>query len=188
MRRSAAMLPLSAALLFALGDRGSAQEEKSERDHVKSERLLGGNENPPVISDGSGNFRAQLRSDRISFELRYDVESDMSDVTQAHLHIANPGDNGGIVVFLCSNPPIVPPEGVTQRECPPSPGEVSGEIVAEDVLAVVEGEPPDQTEMIAAGDLAGLMRLIEQSAVYANVHTDDHPGGEVRGQMEPRRR
>jgi hypothetical protein len=39
--------------------------------------------------------------------------------------------------------------------------------VAGDVLAVVEGEPPDETEIIEAGDLEGLKRLIEQGSVYS---------------------
>src|SRR5262245_49278483 len=52
MRRSAATLGLSGAFLFALGNTGCAQQ-------VNSETLLGGHENPPVISTGSsGTFRA----------------------------------------------------------------------------------------------------------------------------------
>jgi CHRD domain len=180
MRQFAVMLLLSATFLPAFSNAGSAQE-------VRSERLLGGNENPPVISDGSGRFRAHFKGDLITFELRYNVASAQSDVLQAHLHIANPGNNGGIVVFLCSNIDNTP-EGATQRDCPPSPGEVTGDIVAGDVQAVSEGEPPDEIVIIEAGDLEGLERLIEQSSVYVNVHSDVHPAGEVRGQMEPRRR
>jgi hypothetical protein len=160
--------------LPTLGDDASAEQ-------VRSERLLGGNENPPIISDGSGSFRARLREDRISFRLRYDVASDGSDVLQAHLHISNPGTNGGIVAFLCSN--IEDPPLPTDRVCPDSPGEVSGDIFAEDVLAV-----PDTGDIIKAGNLEGLKRLIDQGSVYANVHTNDHMGGEIRGQLEPRRR
>jgi CHRD domain len=184
MRRFAMILMSSATLLLAPGNADS-------QALVGSEDVLGGNENPPVISDGSGSFRAQLEGDRISFRLTYDVASEpsdpavpVSDVTQAHLHIANPGNNGGIVAFLCSN--VGTPPGATARECPDSPGEVTGDIVAADVLAVSEGAPP--VEIIAAGDLEGLRRLIEQSSVYVNVHSDDHPGGEIRGQMLPRDR
>ena len=176
MQRFATVLLLSAMFLPTLGDDASAEQ-------VRSERLLGGNENPPIISDGSGSFRARLREDRISFRLRYDVASDGSDVLQAHLHISNPGTNGGIVAFLCSNVEMPPP---TQPDCPDSPGEVSGDIFAEDVLPLPP--PPDEPVIIGAEDLEGLKRLIRQGSVYANVHTDDHPGGEVRGQVEPRRR
>ena len=178
MRRFATALLCSAMFLPTLGEPASAQQ-------VRAERLLGGNENPPVVSEGSGRFRARLLDDRIRFRLSYDVASEGSDVLQAHLHIANPGNNGGIVAFLCSNVDDPP---TTHPDCPDSPGEVSGEIFAEDVMEVTEGEPPDEVVIIEAEDLEGLQRLIDQGSVYANVHTDDHPGGEVRGQVEPRRR
>ena len=94
-----------------LGDAASAQQVR------QAERLLGGNENPPVITDGTGNFRARLFDDRIEFRLRYDVGFDDSDVTQAHLHIANPGNNGAIVAFLCSNVGNTP-AGATEQRMP----------------------------------------------------------------------
>ena len=180
MRRFATTLMVSAIFLPALG---SADETEQERE--RAETLLGGNENPPVISEGSGRFTATSEGNRITFKLRYDVASDESDVLQAHLHIANPGNNGPIVVFLCSNLGNVPP-GATARDCPASPGEVEGSIVAADVLAASEGDPP--VPIIAAGDLEGLKRLIEQGSVYSNVHTDNHGAGEIRAQMNPRRR
>jgi hypothetical protein len=173
MRRFATTLCLSGAFLFALGTAGSAQQ-------VGSEELLGGHENPPVISDGTGDFTAVLDVDRIPFQLTYEVASEGSDADRAHLHIANPGNNGGIVVFLCSNLGDTP-VGAQVRPCPPSPGVVSGEILAGDVLAVVDGEPP--AEIIAAGDLEGLKLLMEQGSVYANVHTPAHGSGEIRAQL-----
>jgi CHRD domain len=147
----------------------------------RAEPLRGGNENPPVLTDGTGNFRAELSPDGPTFRLLYDVLSEEgdSDVTQAHLHVGNPGNNGGIVVFLCANDPIVTPPPATARECPDSPNVVEGEIVEDDVLADPDG-------VLEAGDLEGLVRLIRQGAVYVNVHTDEHTGGEVRGQMSPR--
>ena len=44
---------------------------------------------------------------------------------------------------------------------------VGGDIVAGDVLPVVDGEPPTAIPIIGAGDLEGLKLLIEQGAVYA---------------------
>src|SRR5687767_3018171 len=137
MGRFAVTLMLSATMLPALGSAQTAAQERSEK-------LLGGNENPPVISEGSGSFTATTEGDAIAFELDYDVvspESPDSDVQQAHLHVANPGNNGPIVVFLCSNLGKVPP-GATAQACPPSPGTVTGTIVAADVLAASEGDPP----------------------------------------------
>jgi CHRD domain len=174
MRRFAIVLVSSAAFLPALGSAQTAAQERAER-------LLGGNENPPVISQGSGSFTATSAADAIAFVLNYDVGSAESAVQQAHLHVGNPGTNGPIVVFLCSNLP-----GATVQACPPLAGQVTGEIVAADVQAASGGDPP--AEIIAAGNLEGLQRLIEQSAVYVNVHTDKHPAGEIRGQMNPRRR
>jgi hypothetical protein len=178
MRKFAALLLLSATLLPGL-----ANAEPSR--YVRVERLVGGNENPPVLSEGSGSLRAWFGYDRIVFRLRYDVASEDSDATQSHLHIGNPGTNGGIVVFLCTNLGNTP-LGATARECPPSPGLVTGYIVADDVQQVAPGDPP--VEIIAAGNLEGLKRLINQSSVYVNVHTDDHGSGEIRGQTNPRPR
>jgi hypothetical protein len=175
MHRWSTLALASAAVVLTVATAASAQQVR------RAEALRGANENPPVLTDGSGAFRARLFPDRIEFRLRYDVAATASDVTQAHLHVANPGNNGGIVVFLCANDPIVTPPGATARPCPPSPDEVTGEIVAGDVLADADG-------VLTAGDLAGLSRLIRQGAVYANVHSTDHPSGEVRGQLSPRRR
>jgi CHRD domain len=175
MKRLGLIMLASAGCMLALGQAASGQEVE------RAERLRGGNENPPVISDGSGNFRATIFEDRIEFRLRYNVDAPPdSDVQQAHLHIANPGNNGGIVAFLCSNADDTPPA----PPCPPSPDVVTGEIGEDDVLAVSEGA----VTIIEAGDLEGLARLIQQGSVYANVHTDDFPLGEIRGQLNPRRR
>jgi hypothetical protein len=166
----------SAVCMLLLADAASAQVRRAEP-------LRGGNENPPVVTDASGNFRAERSGDEIGFTLRYDVPAEdggsENDITQAHLHIGNPGTNGGIVVYLCSNLGNEP-AGVTSRECPSSPGVVEGVIVADDVIEI-----PDQIE---AGDLDGLFRLMSQGAIYANAHSNDHASGEVRGQVRPRPR
>ena len=166
----------SAALLIGLSHAGPAYA-------ADAEDLLGANENPPVASDGEGEFDFKIRDGSIEFELEFDVVSGASDAMQSHIHIANPGNNGGITVFLCTNLGNAP-AGVTSRPCPPSPGAVEGVIVAGDVLGVVG----DNGVVLQAGDLEGLVRLMKDGATYVNVHTADHPSGEIRGQINPRRR
>jgi hypothetical protein len=107
---SSSTLLLSTALAFAASDAAQAQQTG------RAERLLGGNENPPVISDGTGQFLPEISDDQLSFELSYDG---LADVQEAHLHIANPSNNGGIVMFLCSNLGNVP-AGATIARMPPA--------------------------------------------------------------------
>jgi hypothetical protein len=170
MHRLSLMFVVSAGLVLALCDTAAAQQVR------RAERLVGGNENPPVVTDASGNFRAVIFPDQIEFRLRYGGLE--GDVTQAHLHVGNPGTNGGIVAFLCADASLDPPAPATTPECPVS-GVVEDVIDAADVLA-------DTAGVLEAGDLDGLKRLIRQGAVYANVHSTLHTGGEVRGQIGPR--
>lgn len=165
-----------AALLIWSSQAGPAYGEDAED-------LLGANEVPPVVSDGDGEFDFYIEDDGIEFELEYDVASAESDVLQAHIHIANPGNDGGVTVFLCTNLGNTP-LGATPRGCPPSPGEVAGEIVASDVQSVAGDDGP----ILQAGDLEGLKHLMEGGATYVNVHTNAHGSGEIRGQINPRER
>jgi hypothetical protein len=144
--------------------------------------LLGGNENPPVVSDGTGRFRSNIRpSGDIAYRLRYDFSDIATEVQQAHLHVANPGNNGGIAAFLCHNlddgPPGLPACGLTQDD-------IRGVIREEDVLETMT----DGTTVLDAEDLEGLGKLIEDGAVYVNVHTMEHPSGELRCQINARER
>ena len=92
-------------------------------------------------------------------------------------------------MFLCSNLGNTP-VGAQVRECPitqPPAGQgiVEGDIVAGDVLPVVDGEPATATPIIGAGDLEGLKLLIDHGAVYVDVHTPEHEAGEARAQLLP---
>jgi len=165
-----------------------AQAQPFEPTDV-SQPLRGGHENPPVVSEGFGRFFANVVEgaqgvQEIQYLLRYDVADGESDVLEAHIHIANPGNNGGIVVPLCSNL-----DAPINNDCDDSPGLVQDVILAEDVLEVSEGDDPaTAVTIIEAGDLDGLFKLMLDGATYVNVHTDDHPAGEVRGQINPRTR
>jgi hypothetical protein len=136
--------------------------------------LRGFQEVPALSTPAAGSFSATLSEDgtEIEFELSYFRLK--GNVTQAHIHFGQPGVNGGISIFLCSNLGNGP---AGTPACPASPGEVSGIRVAADVIG-----PSGQG--IPAGDLAGILRAIRTGNAYANVHSDLYPGGEIRGQIK----
>jgi len=133
--------------------------------------LVGFQEVPSVSSTGRGRFRARLDDTSIQFELEYSGLE--GSVQQAHIHLGQTSVNGGISVFLCSNLGNGP---AGTPGCPSSPGAVTGTRMAADVVG-----PAGQG--IAAGEFAEVLRAIRTGNTYVNVHTDKHPGGEIRGQL-----
>ena len=143
------------------------------------ERLSGYQEDPLVISTtGTGEFDARFdaKGQRILYRLSYaDTEG---VVSQAHIHLGGRHQSGGIMVFLCSNLGNGP---AGTEPCPPAPGEVSGSLAAEDVVGPA-------AQGIAAGEFDEVLRAIARGVTYANVHSDLHPAGEIRAQLQVRRR
>ena len=136
--------------------------------------LVGYEEVPAVSTVAGGELRARISNDdsSISYELSYsDLEG---SVTQAHIHLGQPGVNGGVSVFLCSN--VGGPPGV--QPCPTPPATITGTLTAADVVG-----PAGQG--IAAGEFDELIRAIRARATYVNVHSTKWPGGEVRSQIDP---
>lgn len=97
-----------------------------------------------------------------------------SSVLQSHIHFAQPGVNGSVVVFLCTNLGNGP---AGTPACPAGGGTVTGTITAASVLSV-------PAQHITAGDFAAVLNFIRAGDGYANVHTMNFPGGEIRGQIK----
>ena len=137
--------------------------------------LTGYEEVPSVSTVASGDFKATIddRAERIDWELTYrDLEG---DVLQSHIHFGQPGVNGGISAFLCTNLGNGP---AGTQACPPPPVTISGTIVPSDVVG-----PTGQG--IAPGEFDELVRAIRAGSTYANVHSTKWTGGEVRSQLGP---
>jgi CHRD domain-containing protein len=140
-----------------------------------SEDLIGYQEVPAISTAASARFTADVSQDgqSISWQLTYqDLEG---TPTQSHIHFGQRSVNGGIAVFLCANPPIVPPPGT--QLCPTtSPATIRGTFDADDVIG-----PASQG--IGPGEYAELVRAIDAGKAYANLHSSKWPGGEIRAQL-----
>jgi CHRD domain len=133
-----------------------------------SASLSGANEVPPINSAGTGNFEMTIRPDGINFSLSF---SDLSsNLSVAHLHFAPSKVAGGVMIFLCG--------GGGQPACPAATsGNITGTITAANVTG-----PGGQG--IAAGDLDSALEAVRDGLSYANMHTTNFGGGEIRGNVQ----
>lgn len=132
----------------------------------------------PAVSSpaAAGEFRATL--DPINDVLDYELSFSglQANVLQAHIHIAQPNVNGGIVLWLCGTAANPGPAGTPT--CPAS-GAITGQLRAANVTAVA-------TQGIALGDFDEVIEAMRDGLAYANVHSVQSPGGEIRGQIQVR--
>jgi len=128
-----------------------------------------------VSTTGRGTFRAEIdeTNSMISYTLKFSGLT--GTVTQSHLHFGQHHTSGGISVWLCQTAGTPAPMGQNPPVCVPDV-EISGTIVAANVIG-----PAGQG--IAPGEFAELLAAIKAGIVYANVHSNLFPAGEIRGQV-----
>jgi hypothetical protein len=155
-----------AALTVSLSS--ATAHDNRHRQNVVRAHLLGLNETPSIATPASGRMRAVLDEDSglITFTLSY--EDLTAPPSVAHIHFGERHTAGGVMVFLCG--------GGGQPACPPSPAEITGSITAANVVGPA-------AQGITAGQLEKVFAAIRAGAAYANVHTSNFPGGEIRGQL-----
>ena len=139
--------------------------------HSQTERFCasvsGANEVPPINTAGTGNFEMTIQPEMITFSLDF---SDLSStLTVAHLHFAPGSVAGGVMIFLCG--------GGGQPDCPAATeGTITGTITAANVTG-------PSAQGIAPGDLDSALEAVRAGLSYANMHTTNFGGGEIRGQV-----
>jgi hypothetical protein len=134
---------------------------------------------PSLFTNGTGATQVQIASNRLSISYTLSYSGLSSSVTQAHIHFAQKGVNGGIIVYLCDNTGLAP----TGTPACPNSGTVTGTATAADI------NPPNNPlpvtgQGIAPGDFAGLIAALFTNTGYVNVHTTNFPAGEIRGQLK----
>lgn len=135
-------------------------------DRNLAAELQGSQEVPAVQTDARGV--ATFHLNKAGTELHYRVHvANIDNVLMAHIHVAPPGVNGPIVVWLY--PPAPPPSLI--------PGESRGLLARGTITdANLVGPLADMT-------LADLLAEMRAGNTYVNVHTQQNPGGEIRGQI-----
>jgi hypothetical protein len=179
MTRTALRATAVAAVIALLGV-GSYAVAGGGSKNFRTHDLNGYAENPDVSTVATGDFSARLSDDgtKLHYELSYSGLE--GTVTQAHVHFAKAGVNGGISFWLCETAGTQSPSASTPA-CPEPGGTVEGVITAAEVIG-----PAGQG--IAAGELAEIIAAMRAGHAYANVHSSKFPGGEVRAQINDRGR
>ncbi len=154
---------MRAALLVTLGSAGLLLGQ----GNFKAD-LNGYNEVPTLSTQSSGQSTVKVADDGKSLTVTLSFAHLEGVAQSGHLGFGAPGMTSGILAYIC---------GGTKTSCPTSPdGTATATIVAADVLAI-------GGQGIAAGDLAAVIRAIENGAVYVNVRTTKYANGEIRGQF-----
>ncbi|WP_242300200.1 CHRD domain-containing protein [Bacillus cereus group sp. BfR-BA-01448] len=125
-------------------------------------KLRGRNEVPPVETDARGQAFFKLNRDELSLKFKLEL-FDLENVVVAHLHLGAKGTNGPVVAFLFG--PITNPVSI---EC----ATFTGIITQEDLVGPLAGQTLD-----------ALVNEIIAGNIYINVHTVQHPTGEIRDQL-----
>ncbi len=159
------------ALFFALSscEKPEADSDLQVDAELKSGRkvltfsahLTGDQEVPATTTEAVGQAIFQLSKDRseLSYKL---IVANIENVRAAHIHVAPAGSNGGVAVGLYLGPTI--------------PGRTDG-ILAEGIITSAN------VGALAGSSLSGLIAKMVDGETYVNVHTDQYPGGEIRGQI-----
>ena len=128
---------------------------------VIMETSTGYEEVPSVSTVGNGQFRARISNDETSIQWELSYSSLEGAIQQSHIHLGQPGVNGGISVFLCTNLGNGP---VGVQACPAPPATISGTINASEVSPNIPATAAARTQGLDTGEIAELIRAMRAGA------------------------
>jgi hypothetical protein len=154
---------------------GAAGAKKSDSS---GNRMHGYFEVPAISSpDGRGTIEVRIRNaSSIDFTLTYSRLS--TPAMAAHIHFAQRDVNGGIVAFLCGG-------GTEVTPCPPGNTTTTATVTGTILPAEIQAGAAAQG-IAGPADFAEVLAAIKAGVTYANVHTGQFGGGEIRGQIKAR--
>jgi len=126
-------------------------------------KLSGKEEVPPNDSPSTGFAWVKITDDKIRYEVNV---TDMDKVNAAHIHLAEAGKNGPVVLTLFKGGPTEQVNGTV--------GEAN--VTASNFEGPMKGK-----------GVTDLVTAMKNGTTYVNVHTTDFPDGENRGQLKDSR-
>jgi len=155
--RTMCMIVLAAALatLVITATQSYAQNEKYRS------KLDGNNEVPAVNTTSEGVINFKTKNDMLTWKMNV---TGTNDETGVNIHKGKAGENGEVVVDLMKvSKHSDNPKGMTMR------GNVTDSSL---------------TGSMAGQTIADLKTAMENGDTYVNLKTQDHPDGEIRGQIK----
>jgi len=145
-------------ILVACAGTATAAEPKNFRAH------LSGAAQVETQAQGQAIFRLSADGQELWYQL---IVANIDGVFMAHIHLAPPDQNGPVVVWLYPDAP------------PPAP--ISGDLNG--ILAQGTITADDLVGPLSGNTMIDLIEAIRAGNTYVNVHTQEYPPGEIRGQI-----
>ena len=147
---------------------GGGDRRRRRQVEDAPERVRGGTRGPDRGRGQVQGVKFNRSDETIDYRLSYSgLEG--GNVLFAHIHFGQELANGGVAAFLCGG-------GDEAGSLPGRRGMVSGTIAAADIQAITARASQRATSTSSS-------RAIRRGLTYANVHTTQSPGGEIRGQI-----
>ncbi len=122
--------------------------------------LTGMEEVPPVNTNSTGIALFELKNDNLNFKINV---TNLDNIEGAHIHNGEFGQNGDVIVTLFN--PVNPTDIVNGTM-------VEGNVNASSLQGPIKGKT-----------INDLGQLMNNTQTYVNIHTEQYPNGEIRGQI-----
>ncbi len=167
--------PSAAITAIAVVGPSSSSSSSSSGDQF-SARLSGDKEVPQVNTDATGRIRLVVNSQQDALDYQISLSNLNGIVTGAHIHSGGSGTNGPIVANLNVHGAFASASagGGGGGGSATTSTSTGGTVTSADLKGPLVGK-----------QISGLIKLIEDGKAYVNVHTDQNPDGEIRGQLAP---
>jgi hypothetical protein len=143
-----------------VNDTNTNNNNNNDNSNVEYSTVLSGDQEvPPVNTRATGiaDFSPSNDGDSIDYTI---TATDIESVTAGHIHFGIEGQNGPVVVTLF------------EFDSPQNEVSESGTTNADDLSGPLEGM-----------QISDLVDTFNDGNAYANIHTEQNPNGEIRGQI-----